>query len=154
MASETALELDVDAAGYTRSEGVHFGGFPGVWEPGRPVAVSELGFDTEEEALALVDELELPLRPVQVDAGSARMPERPNHLLSQEQQRVLANEAAANWPPRSHKDADAVAAAASIEWPRPKMTLDEKVAQLESVLRVDLPEAETGSGGGAEEAAG
>jgi len=33
--------------------------------PGQPVAVSELGFDTEKEALARVKELGLPLREVQ-----------------------------------------------------------------------------------------
>lgn len=78
--TETALELDVEAAGYTRGEAVHFGSFPGVWEPGRPVAVGELGFDTDEEALARVAELGLPLRKLRVPAGSAPMPERPNHV--------------------------------------------------------------------------
>jgi hypothetical protein len=81
--TEAALELDTDAAGYTRGAGVHFAGFPGVWEPGRPVAISELGFASADEALDLVDELGLPLRKVRVPAGSAPMPERPNHVASQ-----------------------------------------------------------------------
>lgn len=84
--TETALELDVEQAGHTRGEAVAFGGFPGVWEPGRPVAVSELGFDTDADALALVEELELPLRKVKVEAGSAPMPDRPNHVASQLEQ--------------------------------------------------------------------
>jgi hypothetical protein len=74
-----ALVLDAEAAGYSGTDAVHFGDFPGVWAPGQPVAVSELGFDTEKDALARVKELGLPLREVQVDAGSARMPDRPNH---------------------------------------------------------------------------
>jgi hypothetical protein len=134
MASVPALELDTDAAGYTRATGVHFGRFPGVWEPGRPVPVSELGFETDREALELVAELGLPLRQVTVDAHDpdAGMPARPNHVLSQEQQQALDNEAAANWPPATHAAADAAAAAAGLEWPQPKMKVDEKVAFLEA----------------------
>jgi hypothetical protein len=74
-----ALELDTAAAGYTGTEPVHFGDFPGMWQPGRPIALSELGFDTEKDALAAVKELGLPLREVSAEAGKARMPERPNH---------------------------------------------------------------------------
>lgn len=137
---ETALELDTDAAGYTRSEPVHFGSFPGVWEPGRPIAVSELGFASEEEALAAVADLELPLRQVRVDAGSAPMPERPNHLLSQEAQRVLDMELepapgeSEPRPPRTNADADALAVEAGIgEWPEGVKTVAQKVEFLDRV---------------------
>jgi acyl-coenzyme A thioesterase PaaI-like protein len=134
VATVPALELDTGAAGYTRSTGVHFGGFPGVWEPGRPVPLAELGFETDTEALELVDELGLPLRQVSVDPGddTVGMPARPNHVLSQDQQLALDNEAAANWPPATHAAADAAAATAGLEWPHLKMKVDEKVAFLEA----------------------
>jgi hypothetical protein len=74
-----ALVLDAEAAGYSGTDAVHFGDFPGVWTPGQPVAVSELGFDTDKDALAAVKTLGLPLREVSVEQGSAPMPERPNH---------------------------------------------------------------------------
>lgn len=132
MATSHALELDTEASGYTRSDGVHFGGFPGVWAPGQPVEISELGFDSEDEALARVDELGLPLRQVNVEPGSAPMPARPNHLFSEDQQRVLDLEQAANWPPTTHAQADQAAATAGIaEWPRPNMKVADKVAFLE-----------------------
>ena len=71
-----ALELDTAAASYSGTDAVHFGDFPGMWTPGAPIAVSELGFDTEKEALAAVKELGLPLRAVQVEAESvAEKPE-------------------------------------------------------------------------------
>lgn len=79
MAKVKAFELDTEAAGYTGTEPVHFGGFPGTWQPGRPIAVTELGFDTEKEAREQVKQLALPLREVQADLADARMPERPNH---------------------------------------------------------------------------
>lgn len=83
MAKVKAFELDTAAAGYTGSEPVHFGGFPGVWEPGRPIALTELGFDTEKGARDAVKELGLPLREVAADAAAARMPERPNHAATE-----------------------------------------------------------------------
>lgn len=78
-----ALELDTAAAGYSGGEAVHFGDFPGMWAPGAPIAVSELGFDTEKEALAAVKTLGLPLREVQADLATTRMPERVNHASSE-----------------------------------------------------------------------
>ena len=83
MAKVKAFELDTEAAGYTGGDGVHFGDFPGVWEPGRPIAVSELGFDTDKQARDLVKELGLPLREVQADLADALMPERPNHASAE-----------------------------------------------------------------------
>jgi hypothetical protein len=132
MASETALELDTEAAGYTRGDPVHFADFPGVWEPGRPIAVSALGFASGDDAIARAKDLNLPLREVTVDVGSAPMPPRPNHLFSEEQQRAIDLEAASSWPPRTHADADQAAASAGVEWPRQKMTVAEKVEFLEA----------------------
>lgn len=82
MSKVKAFELDVAAAGYTGGEAVHFGGFPGLWVPGRPVALSELGFNAEKDARDTAAALGLPLREVSVDAGSAPMPVRPNHASS------------------------------------------------------------------------
>lgn len=78
--TEAAFELDADAAGYTHGEAVHFGSFPGVWFVEQPIAVSELGFDSEQEAVDRVAELGLPLRKTRVPVGSAPMPERTNHV--------------------------------------------------------------------------
>lgn len=38
-----------------------FAGFPGLWSQGVPVAVADLGFETDDQAYAAVDELGLPL---------------------------------------------------------------------------------------------
>ena len=74
--TETALVLPVSAT--TGSEAVHFGGFPGQWYPGRPIAVSALGFETEDEALKAAKDLPLVVK--RVKAGSAPAPERENHI--------------------------------------------------------------------------
>lgn len=103
-----ALELDTAAAGYSGTDAVHFGDFPGMWAPGHPVAVSELGFDTEKEALAAVKALGLPLREVHVEQGSARMPERLNHAPSEadEPEPAPVVEPAAKPEPAAAKDAE------------------------------------------------
>ncbi len=75
---QTALVLDDDSVAH--GEPVHFGNFPGLWVVGQPVAVSELGFESEDEALARVEELGLPLKTLTVTAGSSPMPARANHL--------------------------------------------------------------------------
>jgi hypothetical protein len=62
----------------TGSEAIHFGGFPGQWYPGRPIAVSELGFETKDEALEAAKGLPLVVKIVPV--GSAPTPERENHI--------------------------------------------------------------------------
>ena len=73
---ETALVLPVGAT--VGSEAIHFGGFPGQWYPGRPIAVSELGFETEDEALEAAKDLPLVVKVVPI--GSASAPERENHV--------------------------------------------------------------------------
>lgn len=131
MSTEIALELDTEAAGYTKLEPVHFGGFPGLWAPGIPVAVSELGFESEQAALDQVAELDLPLKQVNVDVGTAPALARPNHVLSEEQKRALDLDAEANWPPSNHAEADAAATAAGVVFPEGTRTVKEKVAFLE-----------------------
>jgi hypothetical protein len=73
---ETALVLPASAV--AGNEPVHFGGFPGQWYPGRPIAVAALGFETQDEALEAAKGL--PLVVTRVPVGSAPAPERENHL--------------------------------------------------------------------------
>lgn len=73
---ETALVLPASAV--VGNEPVHFGGFPGQWYPARPIAVSALGFETEDEALEAAKDL--PLVVTRVGVGKAPAPERENHV--------------------------------------------------------------------------
>lgn len=127
--TEAALELDVDAAGYTRGEGVHFGGFPGIWYPERPVAVSELGLDHDVDVAALVEELGLPLTLVDVPHGSAPMPEQPNRMLSEEDAMNAPGEEGPRF--RSHADANARAAELGLEFEEKKPSIAEKTRLIE-----------------------
>jgi hypothetical protein len=77
--NETAFVLPKDAFPGNEAP-VHFGGFPGVWEPGRPVAVSELGFQTVSAARDARKELAPELVEKQVATGSAPAPPRENHI--------------------------------------------------------------------------
>lgn len=77
--SETAFVLPAAAVGGS-SEPVHFGGFPGVWTPGEPIAVSELGFATVKEAREAKNDLAADLVEKTVKAGSAPMPAADNHI--------------------------------------------------------------------------
>lgn len=78
-AKETAFVLhQADVPG--SREPIHFAGFPGVWEPDTPIAVSALGFDTVKAARVAKDELAPLLKEVRVDEGSAPMPVAANHV--------------------------------------------------------------------------
>lgn len=79
--TEPALVLDDEAV--SGREPVHFGGFPGTFLPGRPVAISALGFNTADEALGLVEELGLPLSETEVETGEGAPPPRVNHALGE-----------------------------------------------------------------------
>lgn len=125
MATESALELDVPTA--EAGVEVHFSNFPGLWAPGRPIAVAALGFATADDAAAAVDELGLPLKAVEVDQGSAPMPARDNHISH-------LSAGPSHHP--THESLNEAIAAAGAEWPRAKMTVADKVAFLEQ-----LPEA-------------
>jgi hypothetical protein len=78
VAKETETALVLPASAVVGSEAVHYGGFPGQWYPGRPIAVSALGFETEDEALKAAKDLPLVVKRVPV--GSAPAPERENHI--------------------------------------------------------------------------
>lgn len=60
---ETAYELKADS-GVTSTDGVHFGGVPGVYRPGEPVAVSDMGL-TPGEAATIVKDQAAPLKKTQ-----------------------------------------------------------------------------------------
>ena len=64
--TEAGLVLPVDAVSGTFPH--TFPGFPGVFEPGVPVALSALGL-SQKDARALVKELGLPLKEAQVDVA-------------------------------------------------------------------------------------
>lgn len=78
--TETAFVLPAEAVAGS-SEPVHFGGgFPGVWYPGQPIAVSELGFPTLAAAREAKKTLAPDLVEKTVKTGSAPMPEIENHI--------------------------------------------------------------------------
>ena len=100
MAKETETALVLPASAVVGSEAIHFGGFPGQWYPGRPIAVSALGFETKDEALEAAKDLPLVVKIVPV--GSAPAPERENHIagtlytnVSAEAEEPAAKEASA-----------------------------------------------------------
>lgn len=68
MVELAALVLDDPSV--ASSEPRVFAGFPGLWSPGVPVAVADLGFESDEQALARVDELGLPLKRAKLKAAS------------------------------------------------------------------------------------
>lgn len=76
--TQPALVLDDDSVSH--DEPVHFGGFPGLWAKDRPVLVSELGFETLDDAYQAVDELGLPLARTTVAAGEGLMPVDENRM--------------------------------------------------------------------------
>lgn len=84
MAKKTSA-LVLDDPSVSTSELRHFSGFPGLWGLDRPIAISELGFESEDAALARVEELNLPLAKTTVDHGEGLMPKQPNHLPSHEE---------------------------------------------------------------------
>jgi hypothetical protein len=92
MAKETETALVLPASAVVGSEAVHYGGFPGQWYPGRAIAVSALGFETEDEALEAAKDL--PLVVTRVKVGSAPAPERENHVAGVPFTNALADEVA------------------------------------------------------------
>lgn len=130
----TAYVLDADdLAG---SEAVTFPGFPGVWTPGEPIAAAEFvkagAFDSVDEMGDRVAELGLPLKQTTVADGEGLMPARENHLPSQEQ--ADATKAELNGrTPKSHAEADAIAADLGISFP-PDAKLDKKKALIAEAL--------------------
>jgi hypothetical protein len=77
----TAFVLPTEAV--VGTDAVHFGGFPGIWVPGQPVEVTELGFASLQDARERRDELGLPLKETKVAVGKGAMPERENHAPNQ-----------------------------------------------------------------------
>ena len=98
MATETALVLDTDAAGYTGGEPVHFAGFPGAWAPGKPIAVDALGLGHRDRVRELVHELGLPLKETRVPAGSAPLPPMPSQVVAADEPAAAEGEAVEQAP--------------------------------------------------------
>lgn len=82
-ATETAFVLPEDAVAGSHGP-VHFGGFPGVWYPGQPIAVAELGFPTGSAAREAKKLYAPDLVEKSVKTGSAQMPPRENHIPATE----------------------------------------------------------------------
>lgn len=103
--------------------------FPGVWVPGEPVALSELGFATQDDADEALEASEVPLEWTDVDEGEG-IPERDNHAASMEQ--AVTADVEETRKIRNHADADAVAAELGLEFPTdPRPTVREKIALIE-----------------------
>lgn len=123
-------------AAVSGSEPVFFGGFPGRWHPGRPIEASEImergGFDSEDALRAAIAELGLPLERTTVEAGAAPMPAAANHLPSQSQADAVAKTVARKRP-RSHAEADALAADLGVEFPDDATTVAEKADFLDGL---------------------
>lgn len=68
MADAAALVLDDPSV--ASSVPRVFAGFPGLWSAGVPVAVADLGFESDAAAFARVDELGLPLKPAKLKASA------------------------------------------------------------------------------------
>jgi hypothetical protein len=146
---ETALVLSQDAVAASGSSPVHFPGFPGVWAPDQPIAVSALGFGSEKEALAEVKLRGLPLEEKKVDVGSAPMPARPNHIPSGPAPAAAEAEAPAEetapeakWP-QTHAELDDLGDEYDVEFEADAKVAD-KIAALEAAGVA--PPAEEGEG--------
>lgn len=123
---------------------VNFPGFPGSWTPGQPIAAAELvahgGFADEDAVAEKVAELGLPLEQVDVTGDDGAMPLPPNHVASQAEAVAEALEETPR--PRSHKQADKLAAERGFTFSAEDLTLDEKVAELFADVASDAPEPE------------
>lgn len=122
--------------GYTGPGPHTLGGvFPGTWFVGEPVAVSELGFDTPEEAFAAAEDANAPLEQTTVADGEGKVHRR-NHALGELEAQAAAVDAAieekAGGRIATHAEADDVASALGIEFPE-GTKLDEKKAAIETV---------------------
>lgn len=150
--TETALVLPAEAAGGSTAP-VHFPGFPGVFTPEQPIAVGALGFDKVTDARAAVDDTGVPLRETRVEAGSAPLPERENHVPS-EAQTIAAEQSAAEegdapyeapegWP-QTHAELDVIAEREGLEFPPGTRTVADKTMFLVDAEVSPEPDDEEG----------
>ncbi|MDQ5821225.1 MAG: hypothetical protein M3540_07290 [Actinomycetota bacterium] len=108
---ETAYELKPDS-GLTSTDGVHYGGVPGVYRLGEPVAVVDTGRTTAELA-EIVKEQGVPLEETTVRAKPS-VPDLP----------------------RTHEELDAVAEMRGVVFGPDVKTVADKQAALEGVAPV------------------
>jgi hypothetical protein len=78
--TEPAVVFQDDS--HTGTDLVHFGGYPGVFMPGKKVAVTEIEFDDPKDAVDRAKELGLPLEKTTVAVGRGKMVARENHAPS------------------------------------------------------------------------
>jgi len=123
---------------------VNLPGFPGMWTPGEPIAVSEIAryglFESEQAVLDRADELGLPLERVEVADSAGDMPFPPNHIPSAVE---AAEEAVAETRrPRSHAEADALADELGVEFSSDGLTLRQKNDELLAAVATDAAEGD------------
>lgn len=135
MASDTVPALVLDQETVAHGEPVHFGVYPGVWAKGTPIAVRDLGFESEEEALDRARELGLPLTETTVaaDAGVTLLP-RPNAAPSLDEVRNQ------DWDPEPGEPGAQLAPGEAFP-PDPRVALDQRAEQLAAPLDVNVDEA-------------
>lgn len=108
-----------------------FPGFPGVWNQGEPIEAHVfVDAGVAESVDEIADRLPPQLEKVTVDAGSAPLPERPNHVANAEEAIAAAEKALADM---THAELDAKAKALGME-PLPDVVKAEKVALIEAFL--------------------
>jgi hypothetical protein len=91
--SETAALVLDDSVTSADGTAIHFANFGGLFVKGQPVAVSLLGFDSDEDAYAAVEAAGLPLVRTTVSAGEGSMPSRENHYAEGEEPEALPDAA-------------------------------------------------------------
>jgi hypothetical protein len=116
------------------------GAFPGIYSVGQPLALSELGFQSEGEAREAFDEAfgdDAPLEWTTVEEGEGLAP-KDNHALSEiEFVELVAEEGERDEGGHkitTHAQADEVAESLGIEFPKgSKMTVADKIRTIEEV---------------------
>jgi hypothetical protein len=68
VAARKELALVLPAGAVVGTGPFHFGGFPGQWYPGEPIAVSALGFETPDEAIEAAKGLPLVVCKLEIEA--------------------------------------------------------------------------------------
>lgn len=139
---EPALVLSEEKAaehGYSGSGPFTFGGaFPGIYIVGQPLAISELGFETEDDAREAFDEAfedAAPLEWTSVEQGEGRAL-RENHALSEleaiEQEALEPAKDPEGKKITTHAQADAAAEELGLTFSAdPRPTVAEKVEAIE-----------------------
>lgn len=136
-----SLALVLPEGAVSGSDAVTFPGFPGVWTPGQPIELSAFaaaGIASADELLELAAEMGVPLEEVDVDEGSAPLPERENHLTPSAPSAPLNEGLAA----KTVAELDELAAEMGLEDYPKSGKKPEKLAAIEAALAAEPDEAE------------